>query len=142
VFRSFSLAKKMTTLFSSTLSPFCSVVQVFLEYEGLGCKTIEVDPWRRTILQGVSAPGAVLPVLVFASGHQPVSKAQEIIDAIQTIHGPGKAGLFTNAMKNQCMRMNERVLPLVALNRHLTWASSHETVRFVGAGCLFIYLLA
>lgn len=125
----------MSVLYSSSLSPFCSVLQVFLDYEGVsGYKRVEVDPWKKTILQSVAgSSGAVLPFMVFDGGRS-VAKAQEIIDHVQRERGAGKAGLFTNAMKNQCMRINERVLPLVALNRHLTWSSTHETVQFIQPG--------
>ncbi len=128
-------------LYTSSLSPFCSVVQVFLKYEGFDFKSVEVDPWKKTVLQKIAGPSstAVLPYMVFSDG-KAVWKAQEIIDAVQSLRGPGKSGHFSNSMKNQCMRINERVLPLVALNRHLSWTSTHETVKFVSQGffCCFL----
>jgi hypothetical protein len=123
----------MATVFTSSLSPFCCVLQTFLDYEGIAYVKVEVDPWRKTVLETAVGRKPLLPVLVFAGGVS-VSKAQEIIDAVQEARGPGKCGKFSVPMKNQCMRINERVLPLVALNRHLTLASSHETVRYIAEG--------
>jgi hypothetical protein len=124
------------TVYTSQISPFCAVLHAFLDVEGIAHRRVEVDPWKRTILKRFASgdqPVPAVPLVAFgASEETPLSKAQEIIDAIQTRRGEGRCGPFTNAQKNQCMRISERVLPLVALNRHLTLASSRETVRFIG----------
>ncbi len=119
-------------LYTSRISPFCAVLEVFLRYEGIAHNRVEVDPYRKTLVQqlGLSGPFPKLPLVLFVDGTH-VSKAQETIDALQARHGTGKCGPFTVAQKNQCMRISQHVLPLVALNRHLSLKSSRETARFI-----------
>ncbi len=125
------------TVYTSQISPFCAVLQAFLDVEGIAHRRVEVDPWKRTVLRRFASSEGHVPavplVVLGAEQETPLSKAQEIIDALLAQRGGGRCGSFTNAQKNQCMRISERVLPLVALNRHLTLRSSRETVRFIGA---------
>lgn len=63
-----------------------------------------------------------------------IEKAQEIIDYFQNelLLGKGRLPKFTNAEKNYCMsHINGKLLPLIGLNRHLTYASSKEAIGYI-----------
>ena len=127
------------TVFGSQLSPFCSVVTTYMRFEGIEHEYIEVEPKKKRQLNGLGTNQMPILVIEDESGERRVvAKAQEIIDEIQLLlledgstSGRGKLDHFTNEQKNECMRMNQTLVPLIGLCRHLTYATSRETVRFM-----------
>lgn len=116
------------TFYGSRLSPFCGVIESFLRFERLPHTHVEVEVLKKAQLEKFGTN--VMPLWERADGSF-VVKAQEIIDAIQSDHPRGgRLDPFTDAQKNQCMLINAHVVPLLALCRHLTYASSKETVAY------------
>lgn len=131
------------TLYTSQVSPWCSIVDTFLRYEGIhSAARVEVEPYTK---RGMDAPAAakegvgkrLLPTLSIRHEHglETVEKALEIVDRLQELmeeqRYEQRLPRFKNAQKNACMKINQEVLPVLALNRHLTLSSSRETVRYM-----------
>lgn len=128
-------------LYSSRVSPFCTIVATFLRFErSLRVAHVEVEPWRKAQLAALPLQGSatkhVLPtvVLQWRDGRPPeqVAKADEIVTRLQELLGK-RAVLppFTKRHKNQCMLMNAEVLPVVALNRHASIRASRAACAYM-----------
>ena len=135
------LAFVSLTVFGCKLSPFSHVVDSFLRFEKIEHEYVEVEPKKKRQMAGLDT--ILMPCLVVEDKAQAgnedgkktkkiIVKAQEIIDELQRLQGgSGRLGPFTNAQKNECMRMNEQLVPLIGLCRHLTLAASRETVAYM-----------
>lgn len=133
------------TVYCSQLSPFCSVLDSYLGFERIPHTRVEVEPWKKRQLDEAFPDAPVekrlLPAAVVswprnddggAVDDETLNKVETIIDRMQELLGPrGRLPRFSAAQKNTCMRINEEVLPVLALNRHLTLSASRETVAYM-----------
>jgi hypothetical protein len=128
-------------IYATAMSPFCSVLDTYLRFERLYSspqfKFVQVEPWKKAQLAHLDIPRRVTPIAEIQRNEEQVEivvKAEEIIDRVQALRGLNSSlPPFTNAQKNTCMKINMTVLPIVALNRHLSLAASRETVRYMSA---------
>lgn len=119
-------------VFGSRLSPFSVIVTSYMRYQGIPFEWVEVDPLQKHVLQVNGVESKVLPVMRIKSTKRDVAKAEQIISFCHdNMVSSSRLGDFSPALRNQCMMVNEEVLPLVALCRHMTLDRSRQACLYL-----------